>query len=297
MAGASVALAELEGAIRRVAEHVGSSVVGVSGGRAVGSGVVVADGTVLTNAHNLSGEEVAVTFADGRRTTGTVKALDADGDLAVVDVDTEGAPAVAWSDGPAERGAVVFALANPGGRGLRTTFGVLSGTDEAFRGPRGRRITGSLEHTAPLPRGSSGGPVVDADGRLLGINTHRLGDGFYLALPADQALRDRVAALGRGESRTRPLLGVALAPPRAARQLRRAVGLPERDGLLVRGVVEGGPAAAAGLREGDLLVAANGAALTSTDDLHAVLDAAAPGSTITLSIVRGLDELDVEVAV
>lgn len=293
----AVALDELQQAIRDIAGRVGASVVGVSGGRTTGSGIVVGAGHVLTNAHNLAGEEVVVTFADGRQATGTLKALDADGDLAVVDVDTEAAPAVAWSDAPAERGAVVFALANPGGRGLRTTFGVVSGTDEAFRGPRGRRITGSVEHTAPLPKGSSGGPVVDGDGRLLGINTHRLGDGFYLALPADDALRQRVEALGRGESRARPLLGVALAPPRAARQLRKAVGLPERDGLLVRGVVDNGPAANAGIREGDLLVEAAGRPLLSADDLHAVLDGLDPGGSFTVRLVRGVDELDVEVAV
>lgn len=293
----ALALDELQQAIRDIADRVGSSVVGVSGGRTTGSGIVVGDGSVLTNAHNLAGSEVTVTFADGRRASGTLKALDADGDLAVIDVDTEATPAVAWSDGPAERGAVVFALSNPGGRGLRATFGVVSGTDEAFRGPRGRRITGSLEHTAPLPKGSSGGPVVDSGGRLLGINTHRLGDGFYLALPADESLRQRVEALGRGESRTRPLLGVALAPPRAARQLRKAVGLPERDGLLVRGVVDNGPAANAGIREGDLLVEADGRPLLSADDLHAVLDAVEPGGSFTVRLVRGVEELDVSVAV
>lgn len=293
----ALALDELQQAIREIADRVGASVVGVSGGRTAGSGIVVGAGSVLTNAHNVAGGEVTVTFADGRRVSGTPRALDADGDLAVIDVDTEAAPAVAWADGAAERGAVVFALANPGGRGLRTTFGVVSGTDEAFRGPRGRRITGSLEHTAPLPKGSSGGPVVDGEGRLLGINTHRLGDGFYLALPADDSLRQRVESLGRGESRTRPLLGVALAPPRAARQLRKAVGLPERDGLLVRGVVENGPAANAGIREGDLLVEADGRPLLSADDLHAVLDAVAPGGSFTVRLVRGVDELDVDVAV
>jgi serine protease Do len=290
-----MAIAALEEGVRRVAAAVGPAVVGVSGGRATGSGIVVADGAVLTNAHHIGAEEVGVAFADGRRAAGRVVAMDPDGDLAVVAVDTAGAPPLAWADDPPEAGAVVFALANPGGRGLRVTFGVLAATDEAFRGPRGRRITGSLEHTAPLPKGSSGGPVVDADGRLLGINTHRLGDGFYLALPADAALRERVDALTRGESRQRPLLGVALAPAKAARQLRKAVGLPERDGLLVRGVVEGGPANAAGVKEGDLLVAADGRDLASADDLHAVLDDVGPGGSCRLRLVRGVEELDVPV--
>ena len=75
----------------------------------------------------------------------------------------------------------------------------MSAVERAFRGPGGRRIAGSIEHTAPLAPGSSGGALLDADGRLVGLNTNRIGDGFYLALPADGALRERVDALGRGE--------------------------------------------------------------------------------------------------
>jgi serine protease Do len=291
-----MALDELEAAIRETASALGPSVVGVSGGRAHGSGLVVADGAVLTNAHNLA-DQVTVTFGDGRQAQAELKGVDPDGDLAVLAVDTAGAPAAPLAPSTPEAGAVVLALANPGGRGLRTSFGVLAATDEAFRGPRGRRITGSLEHSAPLPRGSSGGPVADRQGRVIGINTHRLGDGFYLALPVDDALRQRIESLTRGESRTRPTLGVALAPAKAARHLRRAVGLPERDGLLVRGVAEGRPADNAGVREGDLLVEAGGRPLTSADELHEVLDALpADGSaSLSLKLVRGVEELEVEV--
>ncbi|HEV7886588.1 MAG TPA: S1C family serine protease [Acidimicrobiales bacterium] len=288
------AVQELESTVRKVSDEVGPSVVGVSGGRSTGSGIVVADGAVLTNAHNLA-EHLTVTFSDGRQAQAEVRGIDPDGDLAVLAVDTAGAPPARLAPSSPGMGSVVFALANPGGRGLRVTFGVLSGTDEAFRGPRGRRITGSLEHTAPLPRGSSGGPVADADGAVIGINTHRLGDGFYLALPTDPSLKERVEALARGESRTRPALGVALAPAKAARHLRRAVGLPERDGLLVRGVAEDSPAAAAGVREGDLLVEAGGAALAGPDDLHAVLDGLEPGAALSLKVVRGVEELDLQV--
>src|SRR5262249_18980422 len=152
-------------------------------------------------------------------------------------------------------GTPVFALANPGGRGLRVTFGFVSGVDRTFRGPRGRRISGSLEHTAPLLPGSSGGPVTDAAGQLAGINTNRLGEGFYLAIPADDALRGRIDALGRGESATPPRLGVAIAPGHVARRLRRAVGLPDVEGLLVRDVTDPSPASRAGLAQGDLIVA------------------------------------------
>jgi serine protease Do len=187
----------------------------------------------------------------------------------------------------------VFALANPGGRGLRVTFGFVSGVDRTFRGPRGRRITGSLEHTAPLLPGSSGGPVTDAAGQLVGINTNRLGEGFYLAIPADDALRGRIDALGRGESATPPRLGVAIAPGHVARRLRRAVGLPEAEGLLIRDVTDPSPASRAGLAQGDLIVAVAGQPVRTTDDLFDALPAA--GGTVEVSIVRGADERAVQV--
>ncbi len=138
--------------------------------------------------------------------------------------------------------------------------------------------------------------MVDASGALVGINTNRVGDGFYLALPADADLRARVDALANGESPVRPYLGVALAPAPAARRLRAAVGLPERDGLLVRGVQEGSPAAGAGLRVGDLLVEAGGRATAGQDDLFEALDAVTAGATLSLRVVRGAEELDVVVS-
>ena len=123
----------------------------------VGSGVVLGAGRVLTNAHNVRGSQVRVTFADGRTAEGNVAGHDIDGDLAVIETDTGQAPALPWATGAPAIGMPVFALANPGGRGLRVTFGFVSGIDRTFRGPRGLRITGSLEHTAPLLPGSSGG--------------------------------------------------------------------------------------------------------------------------------------------
>ncbi len=288
-------LEELEQAIGRVAELVGPAVVGVGAGWGLGSGVVVSDGQVLTNAHNVRGDEVTVTFADGRTATGRVAGVDVDGDVAVVAVDTADAPTIEWTPDGIATGSAVFALANPGGRGLRVTFGLVSATQRAFRGPRGRRITGSVEHTAPLARGSSGGPVVDATGRLLGVNTNRLGEGFYLAIPANAELRARVEALARGDSPARPRLGVGLAPSQLARRLRRSVGLPERDGLLVRVVEAASPAARAGLRQGDLIVEAGGRAVASADDLHEVLDGLADGDSLALAVVRGTEELAVSV--
>jgi serine protease Do len=238
-------LEELSTAVRSVAEKVGPSVVGVGAG---GSGAVVGAGVVVTNAHNLRGEETVITFADGRRAPGRATGVDIDGDLAVVAVDTGDAPALAWGTTAAGIGDAVLGCANPGGRGLRVSVGFVSAVDVAFRGPGGRKVGGAIEHTAPLARGSSGGPLVDSAGGLVGIDTHRIGDGFYLAVPADDDLRRRVDALGRGEVPRRPRLGIAVAPSHVARRLRRSVGLPEREGILVRAVEDGGAAASAGVR-------------------------------------------------
>ena len=289
---------ELQQAVADAAERVGPSVVGLGRGFGRGSGVVIEPGVVLTCAHVLRGEEVAVAFGDGRTEHGRVTGADAGLDLATVAVDTGDAPAVAWEPERAAAlsyGAPVLALADPSGRGLRVTFGLVSATGRSFRGPGGRRVGGSIEHTAPLPRGSSGGPLVDRSGHLLGLNAVRREGGLILAVPADPAVHARVAALARGEAAGRPRLGVALASPRHARRLRTAVGLPERDGLLVRGVVEDSPAERAGLARGDLIVRAGDREPATIDDLFDALDAAA-GGTLALGIVRGSDERTVDVA-
>jgi serine protease Do len=287
------AIDELQSAIIAVAERVGPSIVGI-GSRQRGSGVILGHGRVLTNAHNVRGDEVTVTFADGRSTRGQLAGADWDGDLAVINVDTSGAPPLQWADGAAATvGSVVYgAAATPGG-GTRVTFGTVSAIARAFRGPGGRKIAGSVEHTAPLASGSSGGALLDSGGRFLGLNTNRLGEGFYLALPADATLRERIDALGRGESPSRRRLGVAVAPAHVARRLRRSVGLPERDGLLVRGVEDGSDAAKAGIQEGDLIVEVAGKPITDADGL---LEALAAASTpFEVKVIRGLEERTVSV--
>jgi serine protease Do len=256
---------------------------------------VTGRGTVVTNAHNLRGQEATVRFADGRQEVGRVAGVDVDGDLAVLAVDTAGVDPLEWADGAVRQGRPVFAVTTSAAGEPRVSLGLVAAVGQAFRGPGGRRITGSVEHTAPLPRGSSGGPVVDGEGRLVGINTNRLGEGFYQAIPADAGLKARLDALARGESPSRRRLGVALAPPQAARHLRRAVGLPERDGLLVRQVQDGSPAALADVRPGDLIVAAAGRDTTTVDDLYAALDSVEEGGSLALRVVRGADELDVSV--
>jgi serine protease Do len=289
------ALAEIGKAVIEVGDRVAASTVGIGNRWRGGSGVVIGKNQVLTSAHNLHGDEPAIYFADGREARGRVKGVDEDADLAVLDVDTGDAQPISWGDGAELRiGAPVIALANPSGGGRRLTVGFISSLDHAFRGPRGREMGRLIEHTAPLMPGSSGGPIVDVEGRVLGINTIRMGGGFYGAIAADKSFRERIERIGRGEVRSQRRIGIGIAPAFVARRLRRAVGLPARDGLLVREVEDGSPAAAAGILEGDLVVDVGGRPIRDVNDMFEAIESAADGS-VSLTLVRGIEERTVEV--
>jgi serine protease Do len=281
-------LTAVQEAARTTLSTVSPSVVTI-GRSGRGTGLVIAPGQVVTCAHNLRDRTTQVTFADGSTAQATVHGLDADGDLVVLAVETGANPAVTWASVPAAPGDAVFAL----GRG-QIAFGLVGSADASFRGPGGRVVAGALQHSAPVARGGSGGPVVNLAGQVVGVNTHRLNDGFYLASPAGPALQERLARLGGGQHIERRRLGVALAPAQAARRIRQAAGLPSVDGLLIAKVGDGSVAAAAGLRRGDVIVGAAGVPLDTADALAAALDHL-DGDVIELAIVRGTDELTVSV--
>jgi serine protease Do len=323
---------QLRDQTQRVVEATASALVriGQHGGR--GAGVVVDRGIVVTNAHNLRDRTTEVTFGDGRAVQGRALGVDLDGDLAVIEVDTGEAQPLAWADGsdsdsssgsggsgsgsgsggsggsdsggsdtstPSAHGVAlgtpVFAPVRVADGTIRVTVGTVSGVDRAFRGPRGRRIPDGIEHTAPLARGSSGSPIVDEHGRLLGISTLRLGDGFTLALPADAEMWGRIAELRSGQAPQRHRLGVGLAPAQVTRRLRRAVGLPDRDGVLVRMVEHGSAAERAGIQRGDLITAVADTPVSSPDDVATALDQLPTGSSLVVHVVRGTEELDIAV--
>ncbi len=284
---------ELEALVADTAARAGVAVVAI-GRNGRGTGFVVAPDRVLTSAHNLRDDTVSVTFADGRAEQGRVHGSDIDGDLVVLDVPTRDTAPLELGEAAPDVGAVVVALGR-GGHRPRATVGFVSARDSAFRGPRGRVVRGAVEHTAPLARGSSGGPVLDRAGRVVGINTHRIGQGFYLARATDTELRARVDELVAGRSVRRRTLGVAVAPADVATELRRAVGLAPREGVLVRGVEEGGPAARAGITGGDLLVRVGDAPVGSVDELQDAL-AALTSDAVEVGLVRGSEELVVHVA-
>jgi serine protease Do len=282
--------------IAGLAAGAGTAVVGLADGARGGSGVVIDGGKVLTLARNLRGSEVSLSFNDGRRERASLLASDPDLGVAVLDAPTGDVQPLAWAETSTPAiGTRVFALADPGGRGLRVTGGAVASAPQSLRGPRGRTLEGLIEHTAPLPRGSGGGPLLDDSGRLLGLNAVRLAHGLILALPGAR-VRERLPDLSAGRSPAPRRLGVAVVPPRIARRLRRAVGLPERDGLLVRGVEQGSPADRAGLQRGDLIVALGGRELDSLDGLFGALDAAPSEQPLALRIVRGVEEREVQVS-
>lgn len=284
---------ELTNLVRTVGEAARPGVVTI-GIRGRGTGFVVAPNRVLTNAHNLRDRTTQVRFADGRTEQGSVAGADIDGDLVVLEVDTADVTPLPWADEPTSVGNVVVAV-TAGRHRPRATWGQVTATEAGFTGPRGREIRGALEHVAPCAPGSSGAPVFDSAGRVVAINTHRLDYGFYLARTVDTALRQTVDAMAGGHSVQPVRLGVALAPTNVAARLRAAVGLGERDGLLVRDVTDNSPAANASIKAGDLLVRAGEQELRVPEDLYGVLAGLSEGDQLVLTVVRGAEDLTVTV--
>jgi len=273
------------------AQTVGPSVVGLRHGARRGSGLVVAQDRVAVLTHSIARTPIEVVFSDGRSAEAEPAGADRRHGLTVLQVPTLDAPIIAFSEHSVEIGDVVYALANPGASGLRVTEGRVSAAALTVRGRHGRPVDGVIEHTAPLPRGSGGGPLVDDAGQVLGLNVLRSDPGFLLALPATVVAPVIERLLGGGPETAH--LGLALVPPRASRRMRAAVGLAERDGLIVRDIEADGPAARAGVHTGDLLVGLGEADLKTIGDVFRALDAAV--DRVALRLVRGTDELELTV--
>jgi serine protease Do len=272
--------------VTTVQEHIGSSVVRLGRGARRGSGVVVAQDRVVVLSHSIARDDVEVGIG-GELVAGALAGADRVAGISLLELPTGAAAPISWADDVPELGDVVYALGDPG-TGLRVTEGRVSAAPLTLRGRSGRPLQG-IEHTAPLPRGSGGGPLVNADGDVVGLNALRTDPGFLFALSA-ATVRPAIDRLLAGDPEP-GRLGVAIAHPRAARRLRRAVGLPDRDGLLVRVVETGSAADAAGLLRGDLIVGLGENEITSVDDLFAALERYA-GTDSTVRVVRGAEELE-----
>jgi S1-C subfamily serine protease len=287
-------LSDLSRDIADLVGRLGPSVVRVDarGGRPA-SGIIWADNLVLTADHVLEQEDtVRVTGA-----TATVKATiagrDPGTDLALLRAEgLSGVPAPRGRSTDIRVGQIVLAIGQPGE--LQVTVGIVSGLSGAFRSWRGGQAERLIQTTAELLPGFSGGPLVDAEGRVIGINSWNFGRGVSRAVPLETA--DRVAESLRTHGRIRrAYLGLGAQPVRLSERLAQQLG--QESGLLVVTVEAGGPAQTAGLLQGDTIVTLDGDPMRHLDELFGKLGALEVGSAHRLGVVRAGERKDVAVTV
>jgi S1-C subfamily serine protease len=289
-------------------EHVGSAVVSIYVGSAgeaararggAGSGVVVTpDGYVLTNEHVVQGvQDARVAFVDGRSVPAVVVGRDPATDLAVLRAQAGALPyarlAIAQ---PLRVGQLVVAVGNPFGFESTVSAGVVSALGRSLRSRQGKLIEGVVQHTAALNPGNSGGPLVDSKGRVVGINTAiiAMAQGIGFAVPATTAQWVLTEILTQGRVR-RAYLGVTVRDRPLDLRLVRALKLPAARAVEITSRDEQGPAAAADLHSGDLIVAVNDAPVDGIDALHLQLSRWQVNTALTLHVVRRTQSLTVSV--
>ncbi len=290
------------GAVETVGPAVVSIYVGGAGEVArarggAGSGVVVTpDGYILTNEHVVQRvEDARVAFVDGRSVPATVVGRDPSTDLAVLRAQAGSLPYATLSANPLRVGQLVIAVGNPLGFESTVSAGVVSALGRSLRSRHGRPIEGIVQHTAALNPGNSGGPLVDASGRVVGVNTAiiAMAQGIGFAVPTTTAQWVLTEILTRGRVR-RAYLGVSVRDRPMDLRLVRALELPVRRAAEVLGRDADGPAAEADLRSGDLIVAVNDAPVDGVDALHRHLSRWPVGTALTLRVVRRTQSLRIE---
>jgi len=294
--------AAVVGAVERVGPAVVSIYVGgaaeaqqARGG--AGSGVVVTpDGYLLTNEHVVQRvNEARVAFVDGRSVPAVVAGRDPATDLAVLRAQAAALPYANLAGSQRLRaGQLVVAVGNPLGFESTVSAGVVSALGRSLRSRHGRLIEGVVQHTAALNPGNSGGPLVDAQGAVTGINTAIIAtaQGIGFAIPASTAQWVLTQILTQGRVR-RSWLGVAARDRPLDLRLVRALGLSASRAVEVLSRDASGPAAASDLNPGDLIVAVNGQAVDGVDALHRQLSRVTPGSELALTVVRRTQRLQV----
>jgi S1-C subfamily serine protease len=286
-------------AVIGVVEAVGPAVVNIRVDRATrrgamqgaGSGFVVTpDGYLLTNHHVVHGaRELVASFTDGSAAEAHVVGSDAATDLAVLRAEVSGLPYCALGDSARLRvGQLVIAMGNPLGFESSVSTGVVSALGRGMRSQTGRLIENIIQHTAPLNPGSSGGPLLDSRGQVAGVNTAIIqrAQGIGFAVPASTAQWVLSQILQHGRVR-RGYLGIAGRERTLDRRLVRALELPADRAVEVMSMDARGPAARAGVRAGDVIIALNGQPVRHVDDLHRLLGELPPGKPVDLTLLRG----------
>lgn len=278
----------------RVLPSVASLVVRTAGGAGSGSASVVTDdGYLLTSAHVVAGAEHAeATFSDGTTTRADVVGRDALSDLAVLLARGSTPPPVELGDAARLRvGQLVVALGNPLGLAGSVTAGVVSGLGRSLPTRAGRVVDEVIQTDAALNPGNSGGVLADSAGRMVGVNTAVAGVGVGLAVPVNATTRAIVETLMTHGRVRRAWLGIVGAqaplPPDLAARLGR------RHGLQVSAVVPGSPAAAAGLRRGDVVVAVDGAVVATSTAIQRLMVETAIGRRLEVTVWRNGALVDV----
>ena len=293
-------------AVVTVAEKVGPTVVNIAAVKrgtartpqgprpyeaaGAGSGVIIApDGYILTNSHVVHGaSKLEVTLDDGRTLPAQLCGDDPATDLAVLQIDATGLPVVQFGDSDRLRvGQLVIAIGNPLGFQATVTAGVVSALGRSLRSQNGRTIENIIQTDAALNPGNSGGPLVDARGRLVGINTAIIqgAQGICFAVPVNTA-RWVVGLLIKEGRVRRAYLGIAGEARPLHVRLAREQGLAVPSGIGVVQVTAGSPADAAGIRQGDVIIALDDTPVATLDDVQRFLNRAPIGATVRVGLLR-----------
>jgi S1-C subfamily serine protease len=265
-----------------------AAVVGVSHRRGQGTGLVLApDGWLLTNDHVVRQvEDVRIAFADGADLGGRVVGTDARTDLALVRVGAQGLQSLALAARQRMRvGQLVVAIGNPLHFDRSVSLGVVSALDRSLPAPGGFLLEGLVQTDAAINPGNSGGPLLDADGAIVGINTAVVpyAQGIGFAVPAHTVQWVAAVLMQKGVVE-RPFLGITARGVDLDTERARDTGQPRA--VRVFSVATATPAETAGLRDGDILLAANGSTVASVDDLQRVM-VLAGAPEIALDVLRG----------
>ena len=257
---------------------------------ALGSGVIVQrDGTILTNHHVIDGaEQIQVELTNHRVFKAKVVGSDPPSDLAVLKIDAKDLDALSLGNSDQVRvGDIALAIGNPLGLGQTVTAGIISAKGRAT-GLSDGSFEDFLQTDAPINQGNSGGALINTRGELIGISSQILSTsggniGIGFAIPSNMA-RNVLDQILEGGKVHRGQLGVSIQP--MTPELASKFGLSDVQGVLVNSVIPNGPAAKAGLRQGDLIVDFNGAAVTDGNTLRNHVASTAPGTKVNLGIFR-----------
>jgi S1-C subfamily serine protease len=296
-------------AVVSVVDGVGPAVVSITTGRrasdgrvgttGAGSGVIVApDGYALTNNHVVHGaSRLEATLTDGRTLETVLIGEDASTDLALIRLSAADLPAAVLGRSATLRvGQLVVAIGNPLGFQSTVSAGVVSALGRSFRSRTGRLIENVIQTDVALNPGSSGGPLVDSSGRVVGINTAiiAMAQGLSFAIPIDTATWVISELLAHGRVR-RAWLGLVAQTRVLDRSLGHRLGIPGPHVVEILSVEPEGPAARAGLLAGDWIVALEGHPAMTVDELHRRLAAGAIGVPVAVGVIRRRDRIQVSV--